>query len=173
MNPIDPNEPYKVGEEYGGVDFKGEARNARLFNVMLITLVVVVIGAIGYQLLTYGPGTVYAERDKQARQALRAQQEAERLAATEALEREAYRRTVFSADSLFAAGQYEAAAFYLRNAASIFPDSLSTKITLLEVYRANCTDYDRQCASAASLRAQLLSRPDVQNNPALRERVQQ
>ena len=161
----------KIGEEFGGIDSKAAARNERLFNYLLILAVLVVGGAIVYQFLVFGPGSKYAERDRQARLQLRAQKQATELAETEATERKEYRAATTAADSLRAAGQYEAAAFQLRNAVSIFPDSLTTRIRLLEVYAENCARNERQCASAENLGAQLQSRPDVANDATLRRRV--
>lgn len=161
----------KIGEEYGGIDQRSAARNERLFNYLLITAVVVVIGAIAYQFVVYGPGSKYAERDRQARLQRRAEQEAAKLATLEQTERAEYGAAIARADSLLAQRAYEAAAFQLRNAIAIYPDSLTTRVALLEVYAANCRGQERQCASARSLHERLSVRPDVQRDSQLARRV--
>lgn len=168
---MDKEDQYKVGEEYGGVDFSGQARNERLFNIGLLLLVVVVIGALAYQFVTYGPASPYAERDRQARLALREANQAADLRASQATERREYHAALASADSLFALQAYDPAAFYYRRALRLFRDSVPVRVRLYETYAANCARAERQCANADTLRVRLLQRPDVQNNAALLERL--
>ena len=171
MQTFPEDEDGKIGEEFGGVDFRTEARNERLFNYMILLLIAVVVGAIGYQFVTYGPGSAYAERDRLARLAQREANQAADLRATEAGERREYYAALASADSLYRARAYDPAAFYYRRALRLFQDSLPVRVRLLETYAANCAAAERQCANADTLRARLLQRPDVIGDAALLERV--